>query len=739
MSGEPDTVLVVDDDRSVLAIAEAVLPATGFRVETAECGEAALSRLARGMPDLLLLDVSMKGISGFDVCQRVRSFPDGASLPIIMVTGMDDAHSINNAFDLGATDFITKPINWPLLGHRLRYVLRGARNVEALRWSEQKNTAFLSAIPDSILLLGSKGTVLHSLTGARPVLGRSAAVIEGQPWVHLLPEAARTQAAACAHAACSRGVAGVFEFMLPVAQGPPQHFECRCVPHERGSALAILRDVTERKAAEERIHQLAFYDPLTGLQNRESLVAGLERGVDAAHNRGGRLDLFYIDLDQFKRINDTLGHAIGDALLREVALRLKRCIGRHLGDSGNEWSLARIGGDEFVLTVLSFEGPADPSSLATMLVASLEDALSVDGRDLVITPSVGIARFPTHGEDAESLLKNADAAMYKAKADGRHCWREYSLSLNADAAHRLSLEMDLRKCVASHELDVHFQPKIRIRDGALIGAEALARWNHPVRGAVPPASFIGLAEDTGLIVELDRVVFRRVVGELQRMYRAGVQLVPIAVNLSGSGLSRSSLVLELAELVERAGIPPQFVEIELTENVLMADVASIRRNLLGLKELGFTIAIDDFGTGYSSLAYLKKFPIDSLKIDRSFVMDLGHGAENEAIVRSVIVLGHTLGMTVVAEGVETSQQLAFLRREGCDVAQGFLLGAPVPIQEFESALGDSGGISAGPGVSTGATGEHARYSSRGRHPSAVSGPADPASESQKQKVVQFRR
>jgi|APFre7841882724_1041349.scaffolds.fasta_scaffold01022_5 diguanylate cyclase (GGDEF)-like protein len=737
MSDEPDTVLVVDDDRSVLAIAEATLPATGFRVETAECGEAALSRLARGLPDLLLLDVSMKGISGFEVCRRIRRFPDGASLPIIMVTGKDDAHSINSAFDLGATDFITKPINWSLLGHRLRYVLRGARNVEALRWSEQKNAAFLSAIPDSILLLSSRGTVLHSLTGARPVLGRPATAIVGQPWAQLLPEAARTHAAACVHAACSQGIAGVFEFTLPSALGDPQHFECRCVPHERGSALAILRDITERKTAEARIHHLAFYDPLTGLHNRESLVAGLELGVDEARSRGRQLDLYYIDLDQFKRINDTLGHAIGDALLREVALRLKRCIGRHLGDAGNEWSLARIGGDEFVLTVRTTPGASEVSSVAAMLVESLEAPLSVDGRDLVITPSVGIARYPVHGEDADSLLKNADAAMYKAKADGRHCWREYSVSLNADADHRLSLEMDLRKCVASHELDVYFQPKVRIQDGALIGAEALARWNHPVRGAVPPATFIGLAEDTGLILELDRVVFRRVVDELQRMYRAGAPLVPVAVNLSGSGLSRSSMVLELAELVERARIPPRLVEIELTENVLMADVASIRRNLLGLKQLGFTIAIDDFGTGYSSLAYLKKFPIDALKIDRSFVMDLGHDAESEAIVRSVIVLGHTLGMTVVAEGVETGVQLAFLRREGCDVAQGFLLGAPVPVHEFESILRSSTQGPAARGATTAGTCEPARYASNSNDRSAVAGPADRNSESQK--VVRLRR
>jgi diguanylate cyclase (GGDEF)-like protein/PAS domain S-box-containing protein len=683
-------VLVVDDDATLLALAEATLPASGFDPVVCGSGEGALEALALGLPDLLLLDVSMEGIDGFEVCRRIRARPDGADVPIIMATGKDDAASIDQAYRAGATDFVTKPINWALLGHRLRYVLRNSRNVESLRWSETRNAALLEAMPDAMLMLDPDARVSHSFGGERDVLGLPASEVVGRSWLHLVSAAQQPTASAALERCRRTRSLEAFEFQRPAtATGEDRFFECRCLPNGEAGALAIYRDITQRRLAEARIERLAYFDTLTGLPNREWLLEHLQRELLRCRASGASMWLLYMDLDQFKRINDSLGHATGDAVLRMVAERLTAELQSVLGPPVEDaWRLARIGGDEFVLVVRAETGAVlgDPPALARNLMASFGAPFEHQGYEFVLTPSIGMARSPEHGADVEMLMKNADTAMYSAKADGRNAAREYHSSMNLRGLYRLSLEMDLRRAIESGALELQYQGKFSVLDRRLVGAEALVRWTHPTEGPIAPALFVGLAEETDLILELDRLIFTLAIRQLVAWRAAGLPTVPLALNLSGREFARPRSLLELGEQLSRAQLASGSVEIEITEGVLMRDVGTARQCLQGLKEMGFTIAVDDFGTGYSSLAYLKRFPIDALKIDRSFVKDAATDQGDAAIVRSIIGLGHNLGLTVVAEGVETEGQFDLLRAEACDVVQGFLLARPCAAAAFERII-----------------------------------------------------
>ncbi|MGA7537997.1 MAG: EAL domain-containing protein [Steroidobacteraceae bacterium] len=585
-SAEPVRVLLADDDALVRELAGAMLESSGFDVQAVASGDAAIGACALRMPEIILLDVHMPDGDGYETCASIRALPGGERVPIIMVTGLDDSSSIDRAYEVGATDFVVKPINWTLLAHRLRYVLRGARTLEALRLRE-------------------------------------------------------------AH-----------------------------------------------------IHRLAYYDVLTDLPNREWLGEHLSQALEEARRDGHRIALLYVDLDQFKRINDTLGHGTGDALLRQVALRLTEVLAG-LGAAGTGMlraQLTRVGGDEFVIVLAGNPTLEDAQRTAELVRMALGPPLQQGAYQLVVTPSVGIALYPEHGEDLHSLLKNADGAMYEAKASGRNRHQVYTSALAGKAMRRLALEMELRRALEQAQLEVYYQPKYGARTLEVLGAEALLRWFHPERGLVPTADFIAVAEETGLIAEVDRWVLERVCRDLTAWRAAGLEAVSIAVNLSGRDFMHPESILRICDTVDRARLPAHLFELELTEGVLMRDAEGGRRSLLALKKLGFAIAVDDFGTGYSSLSYLKRFPLDTLKIDRSFVEDVCVDPDDAAIVRSIIALGHNLNLKIVAEGVATEAQLRFLQMEGCDALQGFLLSAAVPAADFATLL-----ASAGPSRAAGAT------------------------------------
>jgi len=669
-------VLVADDDRLLREIASATLEGAGFVVEAVASGDAAVAACARQRPDLILLDVEMPDGDGYQACANIRALPGGYDVPIVMVTGLDDPMSINLAYDAGATDFVVKPINWALLVHRIRYVLRGARTIEALRLSEQKNSALLKAIPDGLFLVDAAGMISHCFSpiAGLPAVHHAAGAVRLN---ELLPAGTLVRAMQCLDATL-RGTPAAFEFALGADGGAERHFECRYLPNAGGQVLAIVRDISQRKQTEAHIHRLAYFDALTGLPNREWIGEYLSTSLTEAGERQRAAALLFVDLDQFKRINDTLGHETGDALLRQVAERLTAALS-YTGTSGQ---LARVGGDEFIVVLTGNPALAEAEHAAQRIQGALAAPFIQGGLEFVVTPSIGIALFPEHGADAQALMKNADLAMYEAKAAGRNQFRLYTSAVNARAVKRLSLEMELRRAFENQQLEVHFQPQYDAHSLKVAGAEALLRWYHPQRGQIPTSDFVAVAEETGLIGDIGRWTFAQVCAQVQHWRASGIAVPQIAINVSGRDFMRQDVLLRLSEVVEQARLPPSLFELELTEGVLMQDVESGQRALQALKEFGFALAVDDFGTGYCSLNYLKRFPLDTLKVDRAFVNDITVDAEDAAIVRAFIGLGHNLDLKIVAEGVENLEQLQFLRGEGCDVVQGFLMSRALPAPRF---------------------------------------------------------
>ena len=680
-------VLVADDDRLLRDIATATLEAGGFTVEAVASGDAAVAACARAMPDIVLLDVEMPEGDGYQACANIRALPGGFDVPVVMVTGLDDPLSINLAYDAGATDFVVKPINWALLVHRIRYVLRGARTIEALRLSEQKNSALLKAIPDGILLVNAAGSISHCFS---PIPGLAATQAHAAGALHLselLPHAALTAAMQCLDATL-RGSPSAFEFSLTEGAAA-RHYECRYLPNASGQVLAIVRDVTQRKQTEAHIHRLAYYDALTGLPNREWIGDYLAHSLREAAERKRSVALLFIDLDQFKRINDTLGHETGDALLRQVGERLTSALAGN--DGGGQLArgrgqLARVGGDEFIVVITGQPSVAEAQAVAQRIQNALVTPFLQGGYELVVTPSIGIALYPEHGTDAQTLLKNADGAMYESKASGRNQFRVYTSAVNARALKRLSLEMELRRAFENEQLELYYQPQYDSHSLKLAGAEALLRWFHPQRGQILTGDFVAVAEETGLIGDIGRWTLQRVCRDLHRWRGAGLSVPSIAVNVSGRDFMRQDVLLRISKVVEEAHLPASLFELELTEGVLMQDVEGGQRSLQALKEFGFALAVDDFGTGYCSLNYLKRFPLDTLKIDRAFVNDISTDADDAIIVRAIIGLGHNLNLKLVAEGVETQEQLTFLRQEGCDLVQGYLMSQAIAADAFMALL-----------------------------------------------------
>jgi len=441
----------------------------------------------------------------------------------------------------------------------------------------------------------------------------------------------------------------------------------------------VSRDVTQAMLAEQKVHELARYDSLTGLPNRNMFLGELDRSIARAMRQGGEFAIFFIDLDRFKTINDTLGHDAGDELLRTMADRLQQSLRK------NDL-VARLGGDEFVVLLEGASTGADLATLANKLLQVIAEPVTVQGLAFLVTGSIGIGCWPVDGEDAATLLKHADAAMYLAKEKGKNKLQFYTAELADMAARQFELESALRLGLVRDELVLHFQPKVSVADGTILGLEALVRWHHPARGLVPPDEFIPLAEERGLIVPLGRWVLQATCRQIRDWRSAGLHSPPVAVNLSARQFADDDLVDHIETAMARYGVTPADIEVELTESALMADPERAKEVLGRLNRLGIRISIDDFGTGYSSLSYLKRFPAETVKIDRSFISGLPLDGDDTAITQAVIAMAHSLGMAVVAEGVETSEQLALLRKLGCDEAQGYLLGRPVAAADMATRL-----------------------------------------------------
>ncbi|MFN3076411.1 MAG: EAL domain-containing protein [Alphaproteobacteria bacterium] len=439
--------------------------------------------------------------------------------------------------------------------------------------------------------------------------------------------------------------------------------------------VSVFNDITELHRKDEHIRHQAYHDALTGLPNRQLLLDRLGLAIERARREGGQLAVLFIDLDRFKIVNDSLGHDVGDMLLIQISAWLQQCVSR-------SDTIARLGGDEFIVVLSDFASSGEVAEVAERIVAQLSQPMHLKGHEVRVGASIGIAMFPQDGNDVVALMQNADVAMYRSKSAGRDTFHFFDNSMNSRAIDRLQMEADLRHAVENGELELYYQPKINIDQGHLDGAEALLRWNHPKRGFVSPDRFIPLAEETGLILSIGNWVISEACRQIRSWRNAGLTPPRIAVNLSARQFQDPSLPDRLRDSLSRAGLEASALEVELTESAVMRDPQKAVAMMECLNQMGVRISVDDFGTGYSSLAYLRRFPIGVMKIDRSFVTDFANNPEDAAIVRMIIALGRTLDLEIVAEGVETEAQLAFLKECGCTTAQGYFHSRPLSAQAF---------------------------------------------------------
>jgi predicted signal transduction protein with EAL and GGDEF domain/CheY-like chemotaxis protein len=686
--GQP-RVLLVDDDEVNLLLTAIALRERGFAITEATSGERAIQILADWSPDVVVLDALMPGLDGFQTCRELRSLPGFESMPVLMLTGLDDDASITRAYEAGATDFFVKSTHWSLLAGRLRYLLRSSRTRQELERSKSK-----LARAQDLARMGSfdwhrgHGNPLFSVEGLR-VFGLGPGDTPSmRALLRMVPNEDRSGFVTILNEVLrhSSVLATDIPVTLPDARQRIIHVEAEPEFNEHGNLsgyTGIVQDVTDRRMAEDKIRHLANFDALTGLPNRRQLIWRTERALEHARRLNHPVGLLLIDLDRFKVINDTLGHGAGDELLMEVSRRLRSCV-RHsdqvmesavesMGSRSHRTleAVGRLGGDEFVALLPEVSDESDAERVAARVLDVMREPIFVGGQECFVTASVGIAMFPRDGQTVADLMRNSDVAMYSVKAQGRNAALLYRPALAGKGREKLELESALHKAIERNELVLHYQPKVDVRGARMVGAEALMRWQ---RGGVlvPPGDFIPLAEETGLIIPLSEWAIREAARQARIWQDSFGFADSIAVNLPNRLFERTDLVEHIHQAVTAYGVPHHAIELEITETGLMKDLQNVIPTLHRLNEIGVEISIDDFGTGYSSLAYLTTLPISELKIDRSFVRDLGMTPQSSAVVTAIIALARSLGLRVVAEGVENMRQMEVLHRLGCGMMQGFL-------------------------------------------------------------------
>ncbi|MDH3713280.1 MAG: EAL domain-containing protein [Gammaproteobacteria bacterium] len=692
------TALIVDDDGTTRLFAHQFLQQAGFRVLEAADGLQALEVVQQQRPDIILLDVDMPKLDGFGTCTRVRAIPEYAMVPILMVTGLDDAQSIEKAYAAGATDFATKPINWTLLLHRLRYILRAASAVTELAVTK---TSLINA--QRIARMGSWewhaerdnmvwSDELYRLLRLEPATSTPTLEV----FLQRVHETDKDRVAAWIVEAKETGIdAGInHRIVLPDASERHVHQQVEAVLDSAGNTTALyatLQDVTERQHAEAKIRQLAYNDSLTSLPNREAFKERLHQALALARRYQRMSAVLFLDLDDFKRVNDTLGHTVGDLLLQAVAERL--LVGVRDSDSvaycetdDTQKTVARLGGDEFTILLSEIRGGEDAANVAQRILKALAEPFTLAGHEVFISPSIGITLFPQDGDDAEVLLKNADSAMYAAKRSGKNLYKFFDDSMNEATLKRLTMDSLLRKALERNELLLHYQPQMDLVDGYINGVEVLLRWHNPELGMVSPGEFIPMAEENGQIVPIGEWVLRTACAQAKRWIDEGHSLSRVAVNISVVQFVRPNFPDLIAHILQTSGLKPCALELEITESLLVKDVEGAIHTLQALKDIGVQLSIDDFGTGYSSLNQLKRFPIDRLKIDQSFVRDITSDPDDAAIALAVIGMAGTMNLNVVAEGVETEEQMRFLQTNRCNEMQGYHLSRPLPAEDMELLL-----------------------------------------------------
>jgi diguanylate cyclase (GGDEF)-like protein/PAS domain S-box-containing protein len=704
MSSNEQNILIVDDDPVVLKSLKDLLATRGIDADTAIGGREAIACLDQNEYDLALLDLQMPYVNGHDVMRHINQ--QNMNISVIVVSGETSFEAARDACSQGAYDFLRKPY----ATDELMIAVNNALNEKSLekqnkliqnqlRESECLHRYLVNTSPDIIYILDQDGHFTFINDRIETLLGYSSKELVGKHYSILVHQNDMEIARYVFNERrvgdrASRNV----ELRLKCKDdSTPRFFDTSTLPIELSSmgiyknednpkkktylgTYGVARDITERKIAEDTINFQAYHDLLTNLPNRALLRDRLSLAITQARREEEMLAVMFLDLDRFKNINDSLGHVIGDELLQQVSTRLKSCIRE--GDT-----LARFGGDEFTLLLPKItKGKEDIGRIAEKINDALKDPFIIDDNELYVSASIGISIYPRDGTNMDSLIKHADIAMYHVKDTGKNNYKFYSTDMTTPYFKNLSLETGIHKALENDEFHLMYQPQINIKTGEIIGVEALLRWHHPEHGPITPAEFIPFAEETGMIVEIGHWVLRTACAELKCWRDAGLPEIRMSINMSARQLAEKTIVKHVSDLLKDYGIPGHCLEIEITENTIMNDMESVIHKLKALSNKGVYIAIDDFGTGYSSLSYLHKLPIHTLKIDRAFIKEVNMKHTGNSIINTIVAMARGLNLNVIAEGVETQQQLEYLQEIDCCEAQGFLFGKPLPADVITQLL-----------------------------------------------------
>ena len=644
--------------------------------------------LAGHTVDVVLLDLGLPDAQGLAAVRRAHAA--APRVPLLVLTGLDDEELATQALQEGAQDYLVKgQIETRGLLRAIRYAIQRKRSEEALAAEKDRALVTLNSIGDAVISTDIFGNVVLLNLVAEGMTGWSSLEAAGRPM---------TEVFRIVDAVSRLPITNPMGYA--VGQDRTVHLPPNCLLirrdghetpiddavspiHDRdgrvSGAVIVFRDVSAANEMSLRMTYSAQHDFLTGLPNRMLLNDRIGQAIVSGPRNARHISVLFLDLDGFKHINDSLGHPIGDRLLQSVARRLVECV--RASDT-----VSRQGGDEFVVLLTDAEQWEDAAVVARRLLHAVAESHPIDERDLHITASLGVSIYPDDGDDAETLIKNADTAMYQAKENGRQGYQFFLPAMNVRAVERQSVEEGLRGALERREFVLHYQPKIDLRTGRIIGSEALIRWNHPDRGLVSPAQFISIAEECGLILPIGHWVLREACEQTRAWVDAGLPAASVAVNVSALELQDKHFLEGVFEVLTDSGLDPRLLEVELTESVLMKRAEAAASILRSLRERGVQVSVDDFGTGYSSLSYLRKFSVDALKIDQSFVSQIASVGDDASLVTAVISMARSLKLRVIAEGVETPEQLAFLRALECDEAQGFYFSRPVSAQQFAQLL-----------------------------------------------------
>ncbi|MBO6556522.1 MAG: EAL domain-containing protein [Pseudomonadales bacterium] len=679
-----NTVLIVDDEPGQLDSLNELMRLSGYQVNTASSGNEAIDLLEQNPYDTILLDLNMPNGSGYDVIDHVVNH--NVHVKVIVVSGNTDFDSTRNALKKGAYDFLKKPyVPDELLAtvknatSKKQLELANQTIHQRLEESEHLHRFIVDHSPDIVFMLDKEGHFTFLNDTVYQTLGFDKSELLGEHYSKLVSNPSQDQAQyVFTERRSGQRKSNNVELKLKCKDDSEhRYFDTTSMSVEldndniHGKAVqgtyGVARDVTEKKQAQETINYQAYHDMLTRLPNRVLMEDRLDVAMTHATRNKERLAVMFLDLDRFKWVNDTLGHTTGDRLLQSVSQRLESCLRK--GDT-----LARFGGDEFALILPSVNHEQDAAKIAEKVLEELREPFSVDEHELYVTSSIGIAMYPEAGRTIEALIASADLAMYSVKERGKNGFEFFDDEMNEASNARLTIERELRKALSTDDIKVCYQPQVNSVTEKLVGFEALIRWEHPANGLIYPGDFIPIAEETGLILDLGRYVLDRACADVARWRNEGMKDVRVSINFSGIQVEQDTFIDEIKGALQKHNLPGEALEVEITENVIMNDMSSVIKKLRELAGLNIKIAIDDFGTGYSSLSYLQQFPINTLKIDKSFISSMNETEEATSIVDAIVAMAKGLKLSLIAEGVETDPQLEYLKSLGCEAIQGYLFG-----------------------------------------------------------------